>query len=171
MTQFHLLLQTQCTSCCLITHGRWMSNVYHQVVKGLSWKIGRHLCVYVCYTTGAWSASTALNTRQNQQLGLDKSTCKWCLQLITRQSRRMNVHSPEKSALTKNTNLQTSQPRLDLWVDVWPAIVNCNGPGLHFKLVLCEGRNKCLLIISYSEAKGYMFKIISLILCVHCVKS
>lgn len=171
MTQFHLLLQTQCTSCCLITHGRWMSNVYHQVVKGLSWKIGRHLCVYVCYTTGVFSAVEALQARQNQQLGLDKSTCKWCLQLITRQSRRMNVHSPEKSALTKNTNLQTSQPRLDLWVDVWPAIVNCNGPGLHFKLVLCEGRNKCLLIISYSEAKGYMFKIISLILCVHCVKS
>ena len=82
----------------------------------------------------------------------------------------MKVHSPEKSALTKNTYLQTSQPHRDLGVDVWPAVVNRNGPGLHFKLVLCEGRNKCPLIISYSEAKGYMFKIISVMLWVYVSK-
>lgn len=43
-----------------------------------------------------------------------------------------------QSALTKNSDLQTSQTFLNLRVDVSLAKVNSNSPGLHFKLLLCE---------------------------------
>ncbi len=77
----------------------------------------------------------------------------------------MNVCSPETSALTKNTDLQTSESCLNLGVDVGPAKVNCNGSGLHFKLLLCEGRNVSInhevtvIYVHGYEQKEYVFMI------------
>lgn len=44
----------------------------------------------------------------------------------------------QQPALTKNSDLQTGQTCLNLWVDVGLAKVNSNSPGLHFKLLLCN---------------------------------
>lgn len=45
--------------------------------------------------------------------------------------------SSSSALLTKDTDLQTGQPGLDLGVDVRPAKVHSNGLGFHFKLLLC----------------------------------
>lgn len=54
--------------------------------------------------------------------------------------------------LTENTDLQPGQPRLDLRIDVDLSKVDCNGPRLHFVLLLCEGKDKWPLVCSLIHA-------------------